>query len=282
MIDTLFVALTETRGLHAPSTGFSRTMKDLLKRYFRASEFTGTEARAVPFGPFGKIVFPYRSMGAIDTVDLFGFDELILFSFYLVNRARYRRAVDIGANLGLHSIILSRCGFEVASYEPDPVHYEFLKVNLAANGAKVTPIQVAVSDHDNPTEFVRVKGNTTGSHLAGSKSNPYGELDRFMVRTARMVDAVRGYDLAKIDAEGHEATIICSMALTEWKHLDAVAEIGSRENAERVYQHFAGSGVNLFAQKIGWCRVADVNDVPAHHSEGSLFISAKANMPWAG
>lgn len=281
MIETVFAALTETRGLHAPTTAFSRTMKALLKAYFRSSEFVKPEPRPIPFGPFGAIVFPYRSMGAIDTIDLFGFDELVLFAFYNTNRSRYSRVLDIGANLGLHSIVLSRCGFEVVSYEPDPVHHELLKSNLAANAAeKVTPVQAAVSDHDQATEFVRVKGNTTGSHLAGAKANPYGELDRFMVRTARMSDAMRECDFAKIDAEGHEATIICSVAPAEWTKLDAMAEVGSKENAERIYDHFSGSDVNLFSQKKGWNRVLNAGDIPVHHTEGSLFISAKSEMPW--
>ncbi len=202
VIDTLFTALVETRELHGPTTGFSRAMKGLLKPYFRSSEFARTEPRAIPFGPFGEIVFPYRSMGAVDTIDLFGFDELVLFSFYLANRTRYRRVVDIGANLGLHSIVLSRCEFEVFSY-------------------------------------------------------------------------------VKIDAEGHEATILCSTTPKAWESVDAVAEVGSLENAERIFRHFAGSGINLFSQKAGWGRVTSVNDVPAHHTEGSLFISAKARMPWS-
>ena len=282
VIDTLFTALVETRELHGPTTGFSRAMKGLLKPYFRSSEFARTESRAIPFGPFGEIVFPYRSMGAVDTVDLFGFDELVLFSFYLANRRRYRRVVDIGANLGLHSIVLSRCEFEVFAYEPDPLHYGLLTSNLAANKTvNVRPIQAAVSDHDEPTEFVRVKGNTTGSHLAGSKAHPYGDLDRFMVRTARMADVMRGCDFVKIDAEGHEATMLCSTTPEAWESVDAVAEVGSLENAERIFRHFAGSGINLFSQKAGWGRVTSVNDVPAHHTEGSLFISAKARMPWS-
>src|SRR5574341_904869 len=82
---------------------------------------------------------------------------------------RYRRARDIGANLGLHSIVLARCGFEVKAFEPDPWHFGLLKDNLAANRARVEAIPAAVSTADGEAQFVRVLGNTTGSHLAGSK-----------------------------------------------------------------------------------------------------------------
>ena len=66
---------------------------------------------------------------------------------------------------------------------------------------------MTVSDQEASTEFVRVKGNTTGSHLAGSKPNPYGELERFMVHVVPMVDAIQDCDLVKLDAEGHEIAL---------------------------------------------------------------------------
>ena len=31
---------------------------------------------------------------------------------------------DLGANVGVHSIILSNLGFDVTSYEPDAIHFE--------------------------------------------------------------------------------------------------------------------------------------------------------------
>ena len=39
------------------------------------------------------------------------------FKFYM--NERYKRFVDIGANIGVHSIINSKLGLEVLSYEPD-------------------------------------------------------------------------------------------------------------------------------------------------------------------
>src|SRR5437016_1885028 len=77
---------------------------------FRASPLADAAPRAIRFGPFGELTLPYRRMGAIDSIDLFGLDELIIFSFYWANRKRYRRTVDIGANIGVHSILMARCG----------------------------------------------------------------------------------------------------------------------------------------------------------------------------
>ena len=61
----------------------------------------------INFGKFGSLNFPYFEMGAINSTHLFGFDELILFSFYHQNRNNYKKVADLGANIGLHSIIMS-------------------------------------------------------------------------------------------------------------------------------------------------------------------------------
>ena len=69
----------------------------------------------------------------LNSLELFGLDELILCAFYNANRDSYRRFVDFSANLGLHRIVLMRCRFEVRSFEPDPVHFTQLQYNLKLN-----------------------------------------------------------------------------------------------------------------------------------------------------
>ena len=64
-------------------------------------------------------------MGNIDTTHLFGIDEIIIFSFYyLLKKKKFKSAADLGANIGLHSIVLSKLGYNVKSYEPDTQHYK--------------------------------------------------------------------------------------------------------------------------------------------------------------
>lgn len=278
-LDLLFNALTESPVLHAPSSAFYAFCKTRAKAI--ALEMFSDEGRvAREFGPFGGISLPYTKMGAIDSVDLFGLDELIIFAFYRANRTRYRRALDIGANLGLHSMIMSRCGFQVRAFEPDPWHFGLLKQNLEANGAgSVEPIPAAVSTTDGEAQFVRVLGNTTGSHLAGSKDS-YGEKETFSVRTLALGPLLDWADFAKIDAEGHEKDLLLSATAAQLQKIDIMVEIGNPANAKAVFEYLHGIGIGMFAQKIGWRKVARVEDVPTSHREGSLFISAKASMPW--
>ena len=278
--DLLFSALTENHALHPVGGSTYQIMQAAAADLLEHCHLRETTPQPFAFGPFGKLALPYHAMGARDTLDLFGLDELIIFAFYWANRSRYRRALDIGANVGLHSMILSRCGLAVTAFEPDPRHFAWLSENLQLNHcASVQPVQAAVSDRAGQMDFVRVLGNTTGSHLAGAKDS-YGELERFPVRVESFADHVATADLVKIDAEGHEPEILFAAPAGTWDRCDVMLEVGSVKNAERIFEHFQNSGVNLFAQKLGWGRVQQLSDVPTSHREGSLFISHRAEMPW--
>jgi hypothetical protein len=66
-----------------------------------------------------------------------------------------------------------------------------------------------------------------------------------------------------------------------WQSTDAILEVGSEANAQQIFAHLNASGINMFAQKIGWKRVALANDMPTSHRDGSLFLTSKSDMPWS-
>jgi FkbM family methyltransferase len=239
---------------------------------------SGLEKRA--FGPLGEIVFPYFQMGARDSLNLFELDEVIIFSFYWANRGRYKKVLDIGANIGLHSLVLAKCGYQVEAFEPDPIHWKQLEYVLQMN--QVDSVRLhrgAVSSKSGQAEFVRVLGNTTANHLSGSKSS-YGELQKFSVELFDIHQLLSRADLIKMDVEGHEGEIILSTKGTDWEHTDAILEVGSFENAKLIYDHLNAEEVYLFSQKNNWQRVSALQDMPISHREGSLFISKKPTMFW--
>jgi FkbM family methyltransferase len=280
VLESLIRALPSLKDQHSPTTEAYALLKRVARQEIEA-RFAGNDETTQDFGPIGKLVFPYHKMGAVDSLDLFGLDELIIFSFYWSNRNRYRHVLDAGANIGLHSITLSRCGMDVRSYEPDPETFKVFELNLALNGcSNVDPVNAAISTEAGQTEFVRVLGNTTGSHLAGAKPNPYGELERFPVTIEPFKPLIEWADLIKMDVEGHESTILVATTREDWLNTDALVEIGSPENASDVFNHFKDLEVGLFSQKTGWERVKTLDDMPVSYKEGSLFISCKDEMPW--
>jgi len=266
---------------HAPDDALYQLLKKIARAEVESVLGEASKLRPVDFGPFGKIVFPYHQMGTASSVNLFDLDELIIFSFYWENRKRYKNVADIGANLGLHSIVLSRCGFKVCSYEPDPEHFKVLKKNLTLNKCvHVSAHNTAVSNNAAMKEFIRVLGNTTGSHIAGSKSNPYGKLERFPVKTQEIQGIMQWADLVKIDVEGHETDILLTTKRSDWIGTDAMVEVQNRDNAKAIFKHFKKMKVNLFSQKTNWQRVMSQDTMPNGYKEGSLFITADSKMAY--
>ena len=221
------------------------------------------------------IKLPYFSMGKVDSLNLFDFNELVIFDFYRRHKGRYKRALDIGANIGLHSILMAQQGWRVFSYEPLPAHYEQLRNNFLSNGLiSDGAFNFAVSAHSGTAEFVAVIDNSTGSHLAGYKDS-YGERETITVNVidCRLLWPLA--DFAKIDVEGAEATLIQTLTTKNMETLDILAEVGNPGNAEMIYGYLSVLEIPMYAQKIGWNRVKTLADMPAHHSHGSLFISTR-------
>jgi FkbM family methyltransferase len=279
-LEKFFLDLPALRHKHAPSAESYAVLKQEARKEVEGL-FAGEKAEAKEFPPFGELIFPYHKMGSVDSLNLFDLDELIIFSFYWRNRGRYKKVLDIGANLGLHSILLDKCGFEICCFEPDPTHFQILQENLKFNKcAHVQAFNAAVSSNAGEMEFVRVLGNTTGSHLAGSKVNPYGELERFPVEVQAIGPLIEWADLIKLDAEGHEKEILLATQKEHWLKCDALVEVENANNAALLYEHFRKLGVNLFSQKLNWEKIPGVSGMPTSYKEGTLFISLKDTMPW--
>lgn len=233
-----------------------------------------------------ELVIPYVEMGAITSKHLFGVDEVIIFAFYWANRSRYLRVVDLGANIGVHSMVLGSFGFQVVAYEPDPFHSSVALKALSANGVQnVDWREIAVIDDSTalPTiEFVRVVGNTTSSHVRGAKKKPYGELECFEVRTESFSKIVEEADLIKMDVEGLEADLISSLIDQSSTSAlpDIILEVGTKENAEAIFTASRTLGYNMFSQKTGWSLVSKLGDLPYSYKEGSLFLTRDNEMNW--
>lgn len=266
---------------HSPTSSAYAALS-LASRHAVGALFGETGPQEGRIGVIGEIRLPFTSMGAIKSTDLFGLDELMLFSYYATKTEKYRRIADIGANIGLHSIVLVKLGFSVECFEPDPVHLQLLRRNLALNSleGKLTIHPAAVSDRTGTVEFCRVLGNTTGSHIVGAKGDPYGALEKFTVPAIDIREVMGRFDFLKMDVEGHEATLLEATRPEDWVDLEAVIEIGTLSNARRVFDHLRSIGVNMFPQKIGWNRATSVDQLPTSHKEGSVFLSMSETMGW--
>jgi FkbM family methyltransferase len=275
VLEKLLTELPMAKDSHERGSLPYNSLYDDLKEYIY-SHYAASEGRdrELDFGNI-TIAMPYFSMGNCNTLNLFDLDEIILFSFYWHNRDRYSSAIDIGANIGAHSIFMDRCGFSVSCYEPDHIHFDELTRNISLNGCEnVKPFRVAVSDNNGVARFIRILDNTTSNHIQGSKDNVYGPTEDIEVPTVNINDIIDGVDLVKIDAEGHEDTILEELHTDAFDSLDMVLEVSSTRSAEIIFNKFSGN-CNLLSQKLNWNQAESVKDIPVSYKEGSLFISRR-------
>jgi FkbM family methyltransferase len=258
---------------HSTNTQWYRDTKEKLR--IEIEEATNSKRTQVNFENIGLITLPIYSMGQITSTDLFGLDELILFSIYQKRKER-GIAIDLGANIGLHSIVLSKLGYEVLAVEPDPEHVKQIKTNLLVNEVQsVKILEKAVSYKTGFAEFIRVEGNTTGSHLAGSQGkNPYGALRKFQVETVAISELLTLHpatSLVKMDVEGYEAELICSLESNFFNSIDFLLEVGSYESADLIYAYLKRQDFYSISQKTGWEKVFRLEDMHSSYKDGSLI-----------
>jgi len=235
------------------------------------------------FAEFGSIKFPFFKMGKIDSAKLFGLDELILFSFYYTNRNRYKKILDLGANIGLHTLIMKKLGFQVISYEPDSVHLVQIEKVMNLNNLNTEGlIPRAISDKRGAMDYIRILGNTTGSHLLGSKEEVYGPTEVVSVEVDDILEVLSegSFDFVKMDVEGHEVVLLNRITTQSITYTDIMLEIGSEKNASAIFSILSDKKIPAYAQKINWARVEKLQDLPSHHTHGSLFLSMQGPPNW--
>lgn len=242
------------------------------------------ETGALTLGELGQLNFPYFKMGNIDSNKLFGLDELILFAFYFANRNRYKKTLDLGANIGLHTLVMKKLNFQVTSYEPDIFHLDQIKKVMELNGFSTQGlIPKAISNESGTKKYVRILDNTTGSHLIGSKENYYGPVEIVTVEVDDILQVLneKNYDFIKMDVEGHESVLLQRMASNSIDSTDVMLEIGSSQNAEEIFEIILDKKIPAYAQKINWSKVEKLEDLPSHHTHGSLFLSLQGPPKWS-
>lgn len=243
--------------------------------------FQGDQVELV-VGEVGQLKIRNANFGSIEAKHLFGLDELIIFAWYNLNKDRYRKTLDLGANIGIHSLVMSKLGFEVTAYEPDPIHIEIFKAQLQDNSVKNVFLRTrAIANNSGKMNFTRVIGNTTGSHLTGSKQNPYGDLEYFEVDVDAFRDIVNeGYDFIKMDVEGFEAKLLGSLDPGQIENTEMMLEVGTHENAIQVWKEIERLGLIAYSQKNNWNKVTSLTGVPFSYKEGSLFLTSTEGMTW--
>ena len=195
-------------------------LRDRLIRLFRPPE----RASALDFEvPFVGFVYPGRMNRWIDWIAFYygayELDELELMRHLLMARPS-SIALDIGANVGHHSLYMASYCSEVHAFEPFDVVAASLDEKVRRNGLKHVHVhRMGLSDSDQELEFFAPQGiNTgTGTFVATHEPENNRPIGRLKLRHAdSYLDLLKlqAIDLIKIDVEGFELTVLRGLRAT--------------------------------------------------------------------
>lgn len=165
-------------------------------------------------------------------------------------------AIDVGANLGWYTLLLSRLsepGARIFAFEPDPETYRLLCGNLRANSAiGVTALNLALSDTAGTAVLHRYKTSNNGRHTLTPGSDGGGGECEVNVQTLDTFCASQGLAqtrvrFLKIDVEGFEYQVVRG-AMSLLRRCDCILlEFNRGETGGKLLQLLANAGFTVHA-----------------------------------
>jgi FkbM family methyltransferase len=125
--------------------------------------------------------------------------------------------VDVGANIGTHTVYAMRtgCFARAVAFEPEPRNVRLLEMNLAANGlAEVTKVIAKAAGEAAGTAALHIHPRNRGAHAIGEQPSDDGteQIDVPIVRVddalAEVGVTVEEVGLVWVDVEGYEPQVL--------------------------------------------------------------------------
>jgi FkbM family methyltransferase len=139
---------------------------------------------------------------------------------FILRACRYgQTAIDIGANVGLSSLLMAKAvgaGGKVFAFEPGPRAVRFLRMNVGLNAYRnITIEHCAISDVIGSTELQVCLTGESDNRLEGVVADDVGYI-RMPIKTTTIDDYMRGRpaDIIKMDIQGSEFAALKGMRET--------------------------------------------------------------------
>jgi FkbM family methyltransferase len=143
-------------------------------------------------------------------------NELALIKNTFAHFLQDKTILDVGANIGNHTVAFSKIAKNVIAFEPNPLVFELLKINTK-NLKNVRIFNFGASDKDAEYEAEVPPSNCGGGHiLINSEDRESNSLDSKFIFQLRKIDDLeeivsRDIGLVKVDVEGHEINVFRGM-----------------------------------------------------------------------
>ena len=150
-------------------------------------------------------------------VNVFGVYEKELLAACEPILSRYaenKLVLDVGANVGNHSLYFAKYAREVHAFEPNIATSSLLKIN-AKLFENIVVHEFGLSDRDGFAEAIVSRVNTGSASLGGrhDSDDTEGEVVKFKLREFDQIPEFHGANvgIVKIDVEGHESKVLAGM-----------------------------------------------------------------------
>jgi len=167
----------------------------------------------------GKYLAIFAHDGNSHLINFYGRPEKasmdIIFDFFKKNNFINKNtdtALDIGANIGMHSILFSKYFKFVFSFEPHPLTYKLLEFNLNNYARNVKSFNFGLGSKTR-ISYLNVKSNIGGAFVSLS---PVKNHENFLVKiknakNLRILRDKKNIKLIKVDTEGSDFEILSSL-----------------------------------------------------------------------
>lgn len=162
-----------------------------------------------------------------------------------------KTSLDIGADAGMYSAVMSQVSRDVIAFEPRPAKAAELRAMFESVGASVRVECVALSDQES-TRTMRILVNDQGRSTI-EQGNPLADEDgspqtAIQVETRRLDDYnLESVGFIKIDVEGHELAVLLGARETIRRHMPAILM-----EAEDRHRKNAVADITSFLEELGY------------------------------
>ena len=241
-------------------------------RFFKLNLFFLLGAKSFEYTWLGSIRLKlYPSEHGLSGNYYFGLHEFsnMAFAFHLLREDDI--FLDVGANVGSYSLMLSRLKSAVSyAYEPIPHTYHKLCLNIQLNNlqSRVTTKQVCLTSAEN--HFHPIYMSTTFNCANSVASNNFSQ-DLTLVNGSTLdieTTALDSLTLVKIDVEGHELSVLQGFTETLTNNPPLCLLVESRE--DKVNQLLRDKSYNCY-QYMPFTRNL-VPSLPSKGPDNALWI----------
>ncbi|WP_156169934.1 FkbM family methyltransferase [Aurantiacibacter luteus] len=207
----------------------------------------------------------------------------------VIPQHRRRNLLDIGANIGGHSLTFARFFDKVIAFEPNPEIFSRLQGNITRNsGLNIDPMPMGLADRADTLVFYQPPAGCGGQGV-GSFDPDFAPNNAIEVRlpVARGDDVVKDQglnpvDAIKIDVQGFEPQVLMGLADTIaqdkpiiWAEFSESTLRGLQASGSRMSQILAGYRMYKFAPALKFGLIHRVKLEPCdgiHSSEEADYL----------